>query len=401
MNVGMILEAPFPPDIRVENECRALVEAGHTIHIFSVRCDNKPQYKNFAKNIFVYSFKLPRWLFSKIRVTVLRFPFYNFLWLNYLRKIVRDLNLDAIHVHDLPLAKVGRIIAKEQSIPLILDLHENYPAALKIWKHSKKNLGRYFLSPERWAKYEREAVREADRVIVVIEEAMERFFAKEFDANKFAVVSNTVNLDSFVVHEGVARKNNPQTDLVITYVGGFGPHRGLRLAIMAMPKILQTINRAKLVLVGDGNDKKELQKLASNYDLEGKVVFTGWVPMNDVPKYIDKCDVGIIPHFSSEHTETTIPHKLFQYMYLQKVVVVSNCRPLERIVSETQAGLVFNSGDETDLADAIIKLYENEHLRTRMGENGKMAVLRKYNWQSTSIKLIHLYESLSGGNESK
>ena len=170
---------------------------------------------------------------------------------------------------------------------------------------------------------------------------------------------------------------------------------------MAMPKILQTINRAKLVLVGDGNDKKELQKLASNYDLEGKVVFTGWVPMNDVPKYIDKCDVGIIPHFSSEHTETTIPHKLFQYMYLQKVVVVSNCRPLERIVSETQAGLVFNSGDETDLADAIIKLYENEHLRTRMGENGKMAVLRKYNWQSTSIKLIHLYESLSGGNESK
>jgi len=104
--------------------------------------------------------------------------------------------------------------------------------------------------------------------------------------------------------------------------------------------------------------------------------------------------VCIIPHVSNEHTETTIPHKLFQYMYMRKPVVVSDCRPLQRIVMETNSGAVFKSGDEFDFARVILQLFENDLLRKQMGENGNRAVIGKYNWENSSRSLIGLYSNL-------
>lgn len=390
----MILEAPFPPDIRVENEAEALTKAGYRVYIFSLRFNHIAKYEPFTENLFVTRMKLNQGFFNKIRVTVLKFPFYHFLWLTFLRRTTKSLELDAIHVHDLPLAGIGRRIARERDIPFVLDLHENYPAALKIWSHSKKVFGGTFLNPNRWLKYEEEMVRSADRVIVVVEEAISRFLEKEIAESKFVVVSNTLNIARFSTQEGQQAEVVEKTDFTIMYAGGFGPHRGLRVAIMAMPEILKKIPTAKLVLVGDGSDLADLKNLTVRCGVEEKVVFTGWVQMNAVPHYLLACDIGIIPYLSTEHTETTIPHKLFQYMYLRKPVIVSDCKPLQRIVTETQAGLVFKSGDETDFAACVIKLHADKRLRTGLGENGRKSVERQYNWQHTSGKLIELYEGL-------
>ena len=116
MNIGMVLEVPFPPDVRVENEARALVQAGHTIHIFSIGFGNNARREKFAEHIFLYRLKMNRWLYNKIRVSILRFPFYNSLWLRFLKKISTNLHLNAVHVHDLPLAKVGKALADEKEI---------------------------------------------------------------------------------------------------------------------------------------------------------------------------------------------------------------------------------------------------------------------------------------------
>lgn len=393
MKIGMLLEAPFPPDLRVENEARVLAQQGHTVHIFSLTFDKTTKNEKIAQNIFVHRMKMNRSVFNKIRVSILRFPLYNFIWLRYLRRATSRINLDAIHVHDLPLAKVGSIISMETRIPFILDLHENYPAALIIWKHSQKMLGNYFLNYQKWLEYEEELVRKADRIIIVIEEAMQRFLERGIDKNKLTVVSNTSDLDILDAYHIPQNVKDQHYDFIITYVGGFGAHRGLKTAIMAMPKILKHISNAKLILVGEGSDRNELEMLVSEYGIQEKVIFTGWVPFHEIPEYIHQSDIGIIPHISSEHTESTIPHKLFQYMYLKKPVVASDCKPLKRIVTETGAGLVFKSGDSSDFALAIVKLREKA-FRDELGMRGYHAVVQKYNWKNDGNKLIDLYNSL-------
>lgn len=77
-------------------------------------------------------------------------------------------------------------------------------------------------------------------------------------------------------------------------------------------------------------------------------------------------------------------------------VVVSSCRPLRRIIEETGAGLIFQSGDPKDLAENIITLYESPELRQKLGKRGrKAAVAGKYSWKYSAEELIRIYNNLT------
>ena len=300
-------------------------------------------------------------------------------------------NLDAIHVHDLPLGIVGKHLSKKHGLPLVLDLHENYPAALTIWEYSQNRIARVFLNVKRWRNYELKMVQAANRVIVVVDEALNRFQVKKFSLEKFVVVSNALNIKNYPVSDVPKRTN--KDEFLFSYVGGLAVHRGLETAIHAMPFILEKIPSAKLLIVGSGRNLKALKQLTKQLNVEKYVQFTGWISFAESVNFIQESDVCIIPHILTEHTNTTIPHKLFQYMYLEKPVIVSTCPPLKRIVKETNSGLVFKAGDAVDFAEKVILLRDPE-LRKKFGKNGRNAVLMKFNWEKESQKLRQMYHEL-------
>ena len=112
--------------------------------------------------------------------------------------------------------------------------------------------------------------------------------------------------------------------------------------------------------------------------------------------YLEVTNVGLIPHKSTPHTETTIPHKLFQYMLFGKPVVVSDCASMKRIVEETGSGLVFKAGNPEDLAEKIVSLYNSHDLFRRCGANGKASsAYGKYSWKHQDKKsLVDIYSDL-------
>jgi glycosyltransferase involved in cell wall biosynthesis len=134
--------------------------------------------------------------------------------------------------------------------------------------------------------------------------------------------------------------------------------------------------------------------LAQELSVSNYVVFEGFQPQEKIPSYIIASSIGLIPHLKTAHTDNTIPHKLFHYMLMNKPVVAANCNPIERILSESNAGLIYRSNNEKDLADKIIQLYKNNSLRIEMGENGRKAVLEKYNWSITIKNLTNLYKNI-------
>jgi len=98
----------------------------------------------------------------------------------------------------------------------------------------------------------------------------------------------------------------------------------------------------------------------------------------------------MIPQPAIESNNTTIPHKLFEYMLLGKPLVVSDAKPLARIVTEANCGKVFCSFDENDFASKIIELKNSE---TDYGNNGKKFVEEKYNWELRDEKaLLKFYD---------
>jgi len=238
-------------------------------------------------------------------------------------------------------------------------------------------------------------LRRVEHVIVVVEEGKERV-VKDYNIpeDKVTIVSNTENVDfskNSSLDQGLI--GDYKDYFVITYVGGFGQHRGLDVPIKAMPILKEKIPNVRLLLVGKGDNKAELERLASDLMVSQRVVFTGWQAFELVPSYISLSDICVIPYHSSVQTEASMPHKLCQYMLLGKPVIVSNCRSLARIVNETQAGLVFEAGNSDDFAKVCLKLLDAEK-RKQLGENGRRAVLEKYNWAETGKRLVEVYEQI-------
>jgi glycosyltransferase involved in cell wall biosynthesis len=290
---------------------------------------------------------------------------------------------------------VGRFL----KIPVLLDFHENYPAAVTNYSPAvRTNIQKvlaFFNRSLLWQRYEIRAAKAADRVIVVVDEAKERLSKVGIDHKKITIIENTIDVNHFRglgIDQEIIHKY--RDSFLISYIGGYGgEHRGLDTAIDAMPKINQVIPNAKLLLVGKGNIKPVLEDKVQDLGLEDRVIFEDWRPFAEVPSYIEASHVCLIPHQSTPHTEATSPHKLFQYMLMGKPVVVSSCKPLKRVVDETKSGLVFSAGDSDSLAEAILQL-QDDQLRSILGQAGKKAVLDRYNWERTAQDLIRLYESI-------
>ena len=389
-NIIMLLEAQFPPDLRVMNEAEVLQQNNYNVFIFCLDYESRAPKEILPNGIAIIRKRVYKSIYNKLRISVRWAPFINWFWKKFVT--VQKINPDVIHVHDLPLAKVGWKLGKNYNAKFILDLHENYPAALDIWSYSTSFLGRLLLSRKQWKKFEIKAVEKADKVIIVIEEALERFLSYGLPKDKFCVVSNTVNLEllgkiKYLSTKGEQFKNR----FNLVYSGGFGPHRGIEVLLQAMPFIQQNIPNVLLWIVGDGSDRPLLEKIVKNLNISDLVVFTGFLPIDEMSQIIYNCDLAILPHIKTEHTETTIPHKLFQYMFWKKPIVASDCSPIKRIVEKTKTGLIYSSMDFNDLVDKVNKIRLD---KTAFGENGKKAVEQQYNWKKESENLLKLYSEI-------
>jgi glycosyltransferase involved in cell wall biosynthesis len=397
MKIGMVLDKVFPPDIRVEKEARTLLKAGYELFLLCMSVPNLLDddiYEgiNLRRRDF---FHKPSLIISKFKTLINRLTFKNYKLIDTIEKFVDENSIDVLHVHDLPMVKSALIAGKRRGIPVVADLHENYPAAIRFYLTSANFRARFLNGTKRWKRYENYCLKRVNHIIVVVDEAKERVVNDyNISEEKVTIVSNTEDVDFFEGFNLSQSLIDSYKDyFVITYVGGFGPHRGLDVPVKAMPILKERIPNVKLLLVGEDGNRAELERFASDLGVSQNVDFTGWQPFDLMPSYISLSDICLVPHHSNPHTDSTIPHKIFQYMLMRKPVVVSSCKPLARIMNETQAGLVFESGNSDDFARVCLELLDADK-RKQFGENGRRAVMEKYNWEKTGEYLVKVYENI-------
>jgi len=399
----MVVDSAYPNDIRVRKEAETLVEKGKKVLVVCPhRRDDKIQETINGVEIYRignnYTF-IKKGFFDVIESVLNMNPFFYV----GLKKIFKKYTIDFLHIHDLPLAGTGYLFRKKVKKKIILDLHENYPEALKTWFLWKRNpiikLKNFlFMNPNYWSKKEKKYCKKYDVIICVVDEMKQKLMSKfDIDSKKLIVVSNHEK-KSFVDNFNTNKKQNSidKNSFSITYVGGFGPHRGLDTAIKAMPSICRKIPEATLFLIGKGSVdvEEKLKEIARKNSIENNVKFVGYVPFKEVVGIMKESSVNIIPHKKNEHTDNTIPHKIFQIMMSKSLLLVSSCKPLKRIVDKYDAGIVFKADDAHDFSRKIIDIYTNYNSLKVKAENGYNAVMKQNeNWENESLKLIKIYNN--------
>jgi len=390
MRVGMVLaNHTYPPDIRVDKEASALALHGHTSLLLCKGAGDAPPLEDVGPVTVVRHLVHPE---SALRRRLDSFRYLLTLdspsWRRAMVSLVREHDAQALHVHDLPFVKSAVRAGRAAGVPIVLDLHENYPAALRLWR--RRRIDRLLFSPARAERLERWAVGAVDRVIVVVDEARDRVISLGADPDRVVVFGNTEPL----ALAGDAAPPLDPTRLHLVYVGGVARPRGLQTAVAAMPAIRAERPEAHLTIVGDGDTLAELKSQVATLGLGDSVTFTGRLPKDEAMRYAEQATIALVPHLRSPHTDATVPHKLFQYMALGRPVLVSDCAPLARIVHDTGSGEVFTSGDAADLAAKALTLADPERARV-CGEAGRSAVCSRYNLEAEAPALGTLYDGLA------
>ena len=403
--VGMVLGAFFPDDIRVRKQAETLLQAGYRVHLLCYRRWGEPRFEMVdgiqVQRVFIGQCKTAIGFWDALNGLLFHHPAMS----RALNGFIDRYGIRILHVHDLPLAGTALRFRRPKRIRVVLDFHENWTEGIKIWYSWRKSVlirfkNRIVFNPHRWEEYEHKVTTRASHVIAVVDEMKHRLVNDhDLPPVRITVVSNTER-------KAFARKNaqNPyppvlQNRFIVLYTGNIGPHRGVDTLIDALQALAPELPDLHLVIVGSGSEDamNRLSEQVQTAGLGERVHFEGYQPFDRFYDYMACASVTAIPHHRNGHTDHTIPHKLFQGMMAGRPVLVSDCKPLGRIVSQYQCGEIFRAGDAQDCAAAIRRLYENESLRDQMAQNGSYVTLQgDLNWEAEGRKLIELYRLLGG-----
>ena len=395
----MILDQPFPPDIRVENEASALAKAGFEIILLILAPDTREPIEEY-QGFTIVRRHIPQKIRNWMRGLAGTVPILSWYIARQVRQLQKQYSFDVIHAHDLYMCGGALKAGRRAGVPVVADLHEVWVDAIMQYAWSTRFPGKLFISIRRWKTLEKKWTNRAEKVIVITEEMRNRYTSLGCLESKVVALPNTINtktFDNYTVNETIIKTHASEFTLV--YTGGINLHRGLGFLLDSMPLVLRQCN-ARLVLVGDGRIRPELEEQVRSLGIADHVFFEGWRPQAEIKSYILASDVCLIPQVKCEQTDKAAGHKLFHYMYLKRPVVATNCTHTQRVVEETDCGIVVPYGDHEALASSIIELHRNPSRCKQMGINGHLAVKEHYNWERSVRSLIEMYHEMERKSKS-
>lgn len=353
-------------DVRIfYKECRTLAIAGYSVTLIA----------QHDKNEVVGGVKIIA--LPNVSNHILRFCG---LTLKAFRLALKE-KAEVYHFHDPELLLAGLLIKLSTGKRVVYDVHEDYrlqilykPYIPQIARKSIALLARlveYVIS-----KYLDGIVTATDDILNIFS-----FHKKAICLRNFPIISNFSNFS-----EG--RRIEKETFNII-YVGNLTITRGITQIVQALEHI-KSDKKVTLILCGDFYP---LEYNASVRKLKGfeKVEYRGWVNPQDIPTLLCKSDVGIACLHPQANYLSALPIKLFEYM-LSGIPVIASDFPLWKdIVIGNQCGICVDPQNSKEIAGAIVYLLEHPDERKAMGENGRKAVINKYNWENESKRLLDLY----------
>lgn len=388
-SICKLLDFDYPWDIRAEKIINSLKNNNFDVQIV---CRNLSQLKTEYIEHSIKYYRVGNFKNKTINY-ILSFPFFfNFLWIYKLYKAVRDNKCDFILVRDLPLALTGIFIKYIFKTKVVFDMAENYPALLQSDKI--KNFISVLIRNHYLAKIvEKIVLKLSDHIFVVVDESKERILNLGINENKITVISNTpiINKKTNQLWE---QEGNNKDRLKLLYVGGLELHRGVDFVIRNLQILLEKGIDVEFKIIGNGTYLLEYQKLVELLNLQNHVIFLGYLQFHSILPIMQQSDIGLIPHYKSEHTQTTIPNKLFDYMYAGIPIIATDLKPIKRIINEGKCGLCFKDKNNEEFVNAVMKLTDKT-VRKKMGMQGKKLIYSKYNWKFEEFKLLNLFKLLN------
>jgi len=245
-----------------------------------------------------------------------------------------------MHAHLAPLAVPLQL--RGASVTVILN-------GVEVWK--------------RLSVAEREAFRRADRLVAISAWSAARFRDANPEFVDTPIEVCHLGLPSLIADSGVSL--DARTALIVSRLTSEDRYKGHEALLRAWPAVRSRVPEARLVVVGDGDDRQRLELLAGRLGVAEAVRFEGRVGDVELQRWYQRCAFFVLPSTGEG----------FGLVYLEAMRAGKACLACtgaaQEIVEADQTGLILPDQQIERLSSAIIRLYSEPSLASRLGESGR------------------------------
>jgi glycosyltransferase involved in cell wall biosynthesis len=242
---------------------------------------------------------------------------------------------------------------------------------------------------------ERFNYRYCDRIVSVTDRLKDELVKLySVPAEKIIVINNGANTDIFKPMDQKQARDKLKLDnskKYICFVGHLAAWQGVEFLIYAAPYILEKCPDVRFVVVGDGVMKNRLLEIASETGVTDKFTFTGRIPYESVPVYINAADVCVAPFIKDRNSKIGLSAlKTYEYLACGKPIVASNIPGVKDLIDLSGGGISVPSENPEELANAVVKLISDQEMRNIMGEQGRKYVFETHSWDGVARKILDI-----------
>lgn len=363
------------------NLAHGMAARGHEVIVIAPSQTGKP-YKEVDRNHVIY------------RTASVPFPFYqNFrISLNpqkEVKKIIEDFQPDVIHIQ--MLMWIGQATMKygnKFGIPVVSTNHampENLLENVKLLAPVARPVN-YMLR-----EYGRRFFAKSDYVTLPTQSAIDMFNAYDQVSVPIKAVSNGIDLSRFkpgeVPQKLYKKFKIPHNVPVVTYVGRLDSEKHLYVLVQAMKIVLGSV-KCHLLIVGDGNDRENTERLAIKLGIRRNVTFTGKVSDEDLVILHRVGDVFCMPSPAELQSIATL-----EAMASGLPVVAVDAGALKELCQDNRNGYLCRQDDYTQIAESLIKILSDKKLQKTMS-NQSLEIAQSHDMKTTLDVFEEIYESL-------
>ncbi len=311
-------------------------------------------------------------------------PLKDFSAQRKLEKLLREQKPDIVHTHSGKAGILGRLAAKRAGVPIII--HHLHGPSFGPFQGALANFV--------FTAAERRAAKVTDHFFCSAGAMTKLYLAAGIGKPEmFTRIFSGFNLEPFL---------NATNDLALRQQLGLGQNhfvigkvarifrlKGHADLLAAFAKVLPQVPHARLLFVGDGALRGEIEAQVHALGLDGKVIFTGLVPPGDVARY-----VGIMDCLAHLSYREALSRALPQALAAGKPVIAYDFDGADEVCLENETGFIVRTGDTNAAAEKLLVLASDLELRNRFGRTGQQFVKENFSVEKMVADQYAVYQKL-------
>lgn len=277
----------------------------------------------------------------------------------------------------------GYVLSKMKKAKFVFNISDLWPeSAVKLGVLHNKALIKMSTWLEEFCYRRAHAVTGQTRGIV------DNIVSRGIDKNKVHLITNGVNTEFFKKEnrdEEFRKELGIENKFAVCYAGIHGIAQGLQNVIEAA-EILKNYDKIKFLFFGEGPEKNDLINMVKEKALTN-VEFFPVQSKSKMPRIIASMDATVIPLKKLDLFKGALPSKMFEALSSELPIVLAVEGEAEKLINDAKAGITVESENSEEIAEAVLKLYNNSELRKSLGENGRKYAIENYSRESITRKL--------------